>query len=534
MRILVVNPNTTRSMTEKIGAAARAVAAPTTEITAVSPAMGPASIEGYYDEAFAVPGLLEEVRKGEAAGCDGYVVACFDDTGVDAARCVARGPVLGIAEAAMHVATMIAGSFTIVSTLGRSAPALEHLVHKYGFERRCRRVRTAEVPVLALEEPGSGAVDRLRAEIARAVAEDRCEAIVLGCAGMADLNARLAAEFGLPVIDGVAAAVKLVEAVVGLGLGTSKALGYAPPLAESVCWGDGAVRSPSGRRADGVETGRGRDRFDFYGAALPPLRQRARRRDPPRDLWRGSRADRLAHRRGAAPRSPSCSGSARARDLLDIACGSGGPSLALAASTGCARHRAGHRGSRASPTPRPWPRRAGLPDRAEFQVADCGGRLPFADGSFDAVLCVDAIIHPARPRRARSANGRALLRPGGRLLFTDALVLTGAIAKPELDLRASHGLPPDRPGRAATRPRSPPPACRCCSVDDTLGGHADDRRRAARRARPTCRGAGRGRKMRRGSTSASASSRPRPSCAASGRLSRFLYLAEKPAHDRGR
>ena len=130
----------------------------------------------------------------------------------------------------MHVATLIAGSFTIVSTLGRSAPALEHLVHKYGFQHRCRRVRTAEVPVLALEDPASGAVDRLRAEIARAVAEDHCEAIILGCAGMADLNASLAAEFGLPVIDGVAAAVKLVEAVVGLGLGTSKALGYAAPL----------------------------------------------------------------------------------------------------------------------------------------------------------------------------------------------------------------------------------------------------------------------------------------------------------------
>ena len=232
MRILVVNPNTTRSMTAKIGAAARAVAGPGTEIVAVSPATGPVSIEGYYDEAFAVPGLIDEVRKGEAAGFAGYVVACFDDTGVDAARCVAKGPVLGIAEAAMHVATMIAGSFSIVSTLGRSAPALEHLVHKYGFDRRCRRVRTAEVPVLALEEPGSGAVDRLRAEIATAVREDRCEAIVLGCAGMADLNARLAAEFGLPVIDGVAAAVKLVEAVVGLGLGTSKALGYAAPLAK--------------------------------------------------------------------------------------------------------------------------------------------------------------------------------------------------------------------------------------------------------------------------------------------------------------
>jgi allantoin racemase len=230
MRILVVNPNTTRSMTEKIGEAARAVASPGTEIVAVSPSMGPVSIEGYYDEAFAVPGLVDEVRKGEVAGFAGYVVACFDDTGVDAARCVARGPVVGIAEAAMHVATLIAGSFTIVSTLGRSAPALEHLVHKYGYNHRCRRVRTAEVPVLALEEPGSGAVTRLREEIAHAVAEDHCEAIVLGCAGMADLNAALATEFGLPVIDGVAAAVKLVEAVTGLGLGTSKSGGYAPPL----------------------------------------------------------------------------------------------------------------------------------------------------------------------------------------------------------------------------------------------------------------------------------------------------------------
>lgn len=230
MHILVVNPNTTLSMTEKIGAAARAAAGVGTDITAVSPAMGPVSIEGYYDEAFAVPGLVEEVRKGEAAGHDGYVVACFDDTGVDAARCIARGPVVGIAEAAMHVATLIAGSFSIVSTLGRSAPALEHLVHKYGFANRCRRVRTAEVPVLALEDPKSDAVERLRAEIARAIAEDRCEAIVLGCAGMADLNAALAAEFGLPVIDGVAAAVKLVEAVAGLGLGTSKVGGYAAPL----------------------------------------------------------------------------------------------------------------------------------------------------------------------------------------------------------------------------------------------------------------------------------------------------------------
>jgi len=83
MRILVVNPNTTGSMTEKIGAAARAVAAHGTEIIAVNPADGPVSIEGYYDEVFSVPGLLAEIAKGEALGVAAHIIACFDDTGLN-------------------------------------------------------------------------------------------------------------------------------------------------------------------------------------------------------------------------------------------------------------------------------------------------------------------------------------------------------------------------------------------------------------------------------------------------------------------
>jgi allantoin racemase len=226
MELLVVNPNTTASMTAKIGAAAASVAAAGTTVRAVNPAMGPVSIEGFYDEAFCVPGLLEIVRHSDADAC---VIACFDDTGLDAARTVARGPVVGICEAGMHVATLVAGSFTVVTTLGRSIPVIEHLARKYGFAQHCRRVRAAELPVLALEEPGSGAVELLRAEIGTALAEDRPEAILLGCAGMADLARRLSDELGLPVIDGVAAAVKLAEGLVGLGLSTSRAGGYAPP-----------------------------------------------------------------------------------------------------------------------------------------------------------------------------------------------------------------------------------------------------------------------------------------------------------------
>jgi allantoin racemase len=226
MRLVVINPNTTASMTEKIGTAARAVAAAGTEVVACNPAMGPVSIEGYYDEAFCVPGMLEEIRKRPA---DAYVIACFDDTGLDAARTIAPGPVVGICEAAMHMATLVAGSFSVVTTLGRSVPVVEHLARKYGFEHHMRRARAAEVPVLALEDPASDARASLRQEIARALDEDRPEAIVLGCAGMADLARDLSREFELPVIDGVAAAVKLAEGLAALGLATSRRGGYARP-----------------------------------------------------------------------------------------------------------------------------------------------------------------------------------------------------------------------------------------------------------------------------------------------------------------
>src|SRR6185503_16658198 len=128
MRIKVINPNTTASMTRKIGQAASSVAAPATEIIAVSPSMGPASIEGHYDEAMSVVGLLDEVRKGEAQGVDGYVIACFGDPGLLAAREIARGPVIGIAEAAMRAACFIATGFTVVTTLGRTKIIAHHLV----------------------------------------------------------------------------------------------------------------------------------------------------------------------------------------------------------------------------------------------------------------------------------------------------------------------------------------------------------------------------------------------------------------------
>ena len=118
--IQVINPNTSLAMTETIGAAARAVAAPGTEILAVCPTAGVPSIEGHFDEAIAAVGVLEQVKLGRQQGVDGHVIACFGDPGLLAARELASGPVVGIAEAAMHTATMLATRFSIVTTLPRT------------------------------------------------------------------------------------------------------------------------------------------------------------------------------------------------------------------------------------------------------------------------------------------------------------------------------------------------------------------------------------------------------------------------------
>ncbi|WP_086664717.1 aspartate/glutamate racemase family protein [Lentzea kentuckyensis] len=227
MIIKVVNPNTSLEMTGLVERSAKAVAAPGTEVYAVSPAMGPESIESHYDEALSVPGLLEEIRGGEESGVDGYVVACFGDPGLDAAREVARGPVVGMAEAGMRTAAYLGRGFTVVTTLSRSRGRTWELAERYGMRDLCRGVHACDIPVLELE---GDALDVVTAACARAVEQDEADAVVLGCAGMTDWAAPIAAAIGVPVVDGVQSAVLTVQALVEMGLRTGKRDEFATPL----------------------------------------------------------------------------------------------------------------------------------------------------------------------------------------------------------------------------------------------------------------------------------------------------------------
>jgi len=226
-KIVVINPNTTASMTDRIRLVSESVISDDFCLTVVNPSSGPASIEGYYDEAMSLAGLLDLVKQHHDAA--GFVIACFDDTGLDAARCLTASPVVGIGEAAYHMASMISNKFGVVTTLSRSIPALEHNLVRYGLAARCSGVRASDIPVLEVEASNGTALERINAEVEQAIKMDKAEAIVLGCAGMAELGATLHDLHNIPVLDGISCAIKQVEAMIYLNLKNSNIGGYAKP-----------------------------------------------------------------------------------------------------------------------------------------------------------------------------------------------------------------------------------------------------------------------------------------------------------------
>jgi allantoin racemase len=228
IRIKVINGNTYEAMTHGIHESALAACFPQTQVITTQPRRGPESIESYYDEYLAIPGILEEIILSEA-DIDAFVIACWGDPGVEAARELTTRPVIGIAEASMYMANMVAARWGVVTTQHRTLDMIEKTIHKTGFSHRCVSIRTTGIPVVETETARQATVDALEAIGRLAIAEDKVEALCLGCAGMSGLDRELEKRLGIPIIDAVAAAVKMAEALVGLKKQTSKALTYQPP-----------------------------------------------------------------------------------------------------------------------------------------------------------------------------------------------------------------------------------------------------------------------------------------------------------------
>lgn len=223
VKIKIINPNITQAMTDSVHETALRCADPETEIITVNPQNGPESIECFMDEYLAVPGVVEEILKGDKnEGADAFIIACFGDPGLAAAREVTDKPVLGICESAITAARFTAPYFSILSVLERSRKVTEDIVKAYGAADMCRSIRSTGLSVLEFGQDPQKGLAALAEEGRRAVKEDGAECLLLGCAGFVDFVDALRQELKVPVMDGVSPAVKFAEALVKMGAKTSK------------------------------------------------------------------------------------------------------------------------------------------------------------------------------------------------------------------------------------------------------------------------------------------------------------------------
>ena len=204
---------------------------PGTEIVCRAPAFGAVAVDSAAESHLSAVGVMDVVARLLADGLfdfDAVVLAGFGEHGRDALAEMLDVPVFDIAECAAHVAHLIGRRFSVVTTLVRSIAPIEDRLALAGLDAHCAAVRACGLGTAQLDADPQAAVQAIVNEAARAVVEDHADVVCLGCAGMAGVTAAISAKVGVPAIDGVAAAVALAEAVVGLGLSTSKAGVYAP------------------------------------------------------------------------------------------------------------------------------------------------------------------------------------------------------------------------------------------------------------------------------------------------------------------
>lgn len=201
---------------------------------------GPASIECAYDEALAVPDILNIVERAAKEGFDGAIIDCFGDPGVKAAREIVNIPVMGGFEPSMLLAAGLGQALGIVTVLPSVLPMIHSLSTDMGLASRLAAVRYVNIPVLDL-----GDMDKLENALFEqslaAVRDDGVHVIVLGCTGMMGLaanlhNRLLAAGYDAPVIDPAFAALTMVETYVNMGLKHSRQTYMTPPDKERRWW----------------------------------------------------------------------------------------------------------------------------------------------------------------------------------------------------------------------------------------------------------------------------------------------------------
>jgi allantoin racemase len=225
-RLALINPNTNPQHTAEMASVATEVLPGAVEVTALTARSGPSSIETAAEEVIAAAEVVKLI--GSTHDIDAYLIACFGDPALDAARELTDAPVVGIGEAAYRAVLMVARRFAVITTLARGVPDLESGMERLGV-RGCVGVLPLGIPV-AEQGAGFGATnDAIVAAGQRAVQELGAEALVLACGGMAQVEAVVRERVGVPATNGVGFGALLGYALWQAGLRTSKVGSLAPP-----------------------------------------------------------------------------------------------------------------------------------------------------------------------------------------------------------------------------------------------------------------------------------------------------------------
>ena len=209
-RIVIINPNSTASMTTAMVAVAQA-AVPNLDFVGWTSRLGPPSIQGAEDGEAAKTPLLDLVRTAAAEGAGGIIIGCFDDTGLGEAAQLAQCPVIGIGQAAYHFAALRQWRFSVVTTLAVSVPIIEGNIRAIGFGAHLGKVRASDAAVLELESDPEASARKILAQADCAEQEDGIDAIILGCAGMVQVTHAVRQRATVAVIDPVACAARCID-----------------------------------------------------------------------------------------------------------------------------------------------------------------------------------------------------------------------------------------------------------------------------------------------------------------------------------
>lgn len=230
MKLMVINPNSSETVTGAIMDSARRAAAPGTELIGVTTKGGTRNVDSafgdYLSGSFMIRTCLDAVSVHTP---DAVVLAGFGRVGIDALKEALAIPVVSISEASMAIACLLGHRFTTLTMLRQFIPYQQDLVRLYGFEAKCASVRAINVNVEECVTEREKTLRELKEQIRTIVAEDGAEVVILACAGLCGYDVELSRLSGVPVLDPVAVGVKVAESLVGLGLSHSKLRKFAVP-----------------------------------------------------------------------------------------------------------------------------------------------------------------------------------------------------------------------------------------------------------------------------------------------------------------